>query len=198
MQSSKNPTSPKGRWAKKILDWALPILVILMLAIPSVRVFIAGNLQRVIMLTGVFNTSVKKELSIPLEEDIVFTTAEGETQKLSSIQTKYIFINYWATWCPPCVAELPSISGLKGKLPENQVTFLLFSQDEDYQKSVDFLRKRAPNLNSFRQISRMPDPFMHNSIPRTYIIDNERNTIVYEHVGIGDYNTRAMVKFLSQ
>ncbi|MGH2643105.1 MAG: TlpA family protein disulfide reductase, partial [Chitinophagaceae bacterium] len=68
--------------------------------------------------------------------DIYFKDGNGHTFSLSSLKGKVVFINFWATWCPPCRAELPSIKKLYEKFKDNnKIMFLMVDVDEEYKHS---------------------------------------------------------------
>ena len=102
-----------------------------------------------------------------------FTLADGgQTVSLASLRGHTVVLNFWATWCVPCVEELPSLLVLQHRMP--QITILAISQDEDpaayrqflLDNHVDFLTLRDPS-------ARVPHLYGTLKIPETYIIDRK-------------------------
>lgn len=95
---------------------------------------------------------------------------ESRSIELSQLRGHTIVLNLWATWCIPCVAELPSLLALQHRFP--QLTVLAISQDDDpstyrqflLDNHVDFLTLRDPS-------ARIPHLYGTVKIPETYIID---------------------------
>ena len=109
----------------------------------------------------------------------------------------YTFINYWATWCAPCVAELPEFETLIGS---NQKDFenirFIFASHEENDKINDFINERDIDLpyNSYKYSLR-PHFINHKSIPSSYLID-EKNAIAYKFSGVKKWNTAFYKKLL--
>ena len=101
--------------------------------------------------SGVLDRS-KKGSEMP---DLVLKDASGKEAKLASFKGKPLLINLWATWCAPCVAELPALDQL-AKDRAGALTVLAVSQDLDAAgggtdtKVAAFLKERAPGLAPWR------------------------------------------------
>lgn len=176
---------------KKGLDWLFPALLLLMLIYSPARVFIAGNMQRLLMTIGLFRADGATTEST-YEDGLLLMDEDGTTISLNSIDKPYAFINIWATWCPPCVAEIPSISSLQRDIPQDSCAFIMISQDDDFQKALNFMERKAPNLPVFRQASRLPSFMSGNSIPRSYVVDIQNQKVIYTNNGLANYNTKAI------
>lgn len=89
---------------------------------------------------------------------------------LSRYRGKVVVLNFWATWCPPCIEELPTLMELQSKMP--QVAVIAISTDEDADAYKDFLTKHHLNLTTVRdgqqRVSSMYGTFRY---PETYVID---------------------------
>ena len=99
---------------------------------------------------------------------------------------KATFISYWATWCPPCIAELPSIEKLYTDYGA-QVNFILIT-NEDSEVVTRFLEKKGYDLPVFISRMRTPDALYDNSIPTNYIIDGTGKIIIKE-TGAADWDS---------
>lgn len=74
--------------------------------------------------------------------DFNFVSDNGDLVQLSSFHGKIVVIDFWATWCPPCVAQFPHYDSLKTKFKEKEVVFLSISIDESKARWEKFLKKR--------------------------------------------------------
>lgn len=101
-------------------------------------------------------------------------------------QGKVVFLSYWATWCPPCIAELPSIQKLYDDYGD-EIEFVLLTEEAP-ETVREFLEKREYNLPAF--VPRMPIPkaLYERSIPTNYIID-KRGKVVVKEQGATDWNS---------
>jgi len=114
-----------------------------------------------------------------------FEIEKGKTVSIKDYEGKVVWINFFATWCGPCRAELPLLHKEVWEKYKNNTKFtvLIFGREEGWQKVTDF-----KNANQFT-FSMLPDEnrnifklFATQSIPRNVIIDKD-GTIVYQSVG---------------
>lgn len=61
--------------------------------------------------------------------DVTFTDGAGKTRTLSEFRGRPVLVNFWATWCPPCIAEMPSLDALQAKLGQERLALVALSQD---------------------------------------------------------------------
>ncbi|MAU16921.1 MAG: thiol-disulfide oxidoreductase [Muricauda sp.] len=118
---------------------------------------------------------------------------DGGQTNLQSHKGEVILINVWATWCPPCVAELPGFVELYEDY-KDKATFMFVANDEK-QKVEAFLDKKGYGLPVYFQGSASPQELESNSIPVTYILDKQGN-IVVDKTGAANWNsekTRALL-----
>ncbi|MDF0708854.1 MAG: TlpA disulfide reductase family protein [Bacteroidota bacterium] len=111
---------------------------------------------------------------------------EGRPTNLQSKKGEVILVNVWATWCPPCVAELPGFVDLYSDY-KDKVSFAFVANDEK-DKVVAFLKKKGYELPVYFQASAMPSELESGSIPVTYIIDRKGN-IVVDKTGAANWNS---------
>ena len=103
---------------------------------------------------------------------------KGNQVLFSSLNEKPVFLNFWATWCPPCVAEMPGIIELHEKY-KNEVNFILVS-NESAEKVLSFAKKHNFDEDLFYQNTSLPAIFSSQSIPTTFIISREGMVVVSE------------------
>lgn len=100
---------------------------------------------------------------------------EGKPVDISGYEGKRIVLNFWATWCGPCIAEMPSMEVARKELQDEGYVFLLLS-DEPHDRIKQFKDDRGFEF----EFLRMLDPLKSQgifSIPQTYIIDREGNVV---------------------
>lgn len=94
---------------------------------------------------------------------------EGQQTNFQELSNKPVFLNIWATWCPPCVAELPGILDLYEEYGD-RVHFIIVSNEKPNHVH-DFLKDHDYSQSPFYLSATIPQDFASNSIPATYIID---------------------------
>ena len=96
----------------------------------------------------------------------------GSTVTLPNFGGKLLVLNFWATWCPPCVQETPSLSAFAAAYAAKGVVVLGVSVDKDEKAYNAFLQKFRPNFLTARELQLHEDygTFMY---PETYIIDSK-------------------------
>jgi thiol-disulfide isomerase/thioredoxin len=159
-----------------------------------------GYLIRGLMSVGFFQanptgyTRNHQELNnIP---DIQFKDAAGNTTSLSALRSKVVFINYWATWCPPCIAEMPKVNELYKKFRNDpKVIFLLVDVDNDLTKAKAFMLKNRYDLPLYTQISNVPEALLDGTIPTTLVF-NKDGKLIYKHSGVADYGSEEFEEFI--
>ncbi|WP_350291243.1 TlpA disulfide reductase family protein [uncultured Croceitalea sp.] len=111
----------------------------------------------------------------------------GEKVNLTSKKDNVLVINYWATWCPPCVAEMPSLVALYNDYG-NKVKFVFLASD-DKAKVETYLEKNRYKFPVFFELEKSPKILQAASLPTTYIIDKSGNVILKE-IGAANWNSK--------
>lgn len=143
-------------------------------------------------------TTQVTEPAQPKASDISFKDKSGETVSINSLKGKVVFINFWATWCPPCIQEMPSINQLKQSFKGNDdIVFLLVDVDANIEKSTAFMAKNKYDLPVYIPTSNIPRDYLGDAIPTTVIIDKSGDMIARMEGG-RDYTSPEMVKGLKE
>ncbi len=100
---------------------------------------------------------------------------------------KVTFISYWATWCPPCIAELPGIERLYKDFG-TRMDFILIS-NEDPEVVQRFLEKKNYDLPAFIPRMAPPEKLFEQSIPTNYVLDTTGKIIIKE-TGAADWDSK--------
>ena len=114
--------------------------------------------------------------------------ATGKIVSLQEYKGKMIFINFWATWCPPCIAEMPSMQKLYDDY-KNKIVFLFVTTDS-FEKANKFSTKEGLSLPIYQSVSNPPLELESSTIPATYLIDKQGN-VVTAKIGAADWNSES-------
>ena len=130
--------------------------------------------------------AAQKSETKPAKFGFTFKDAAGKKVALSSFKGKVIILDFWATWCVPCKAEIPGFIELQKKYGEKGLQVVGLSVDDSQsmaKKYVDEMKMNYPVLlaEGKEDILRAYDPI--NSIPVSVIIDRQ-GRIVARHIGI--------------
>ena len=121
-------------------------------------------------------------------------TLDGEAVSLESFRGKTVLLNHWATWCGPCVAEMPSLAALHESIDRDDVAIVLVST-EDGHTIRSFLERKGLSLPAY-VAEGVPAVFETRGIPATFILD-PAGAIVYSHVGAANWNSDGCREFLN-
>lgn len=119
--------------------------------------------------------------------------AHGNRVELSSLSGKVVFINFWATWCPPCIKEMPSIRRLHKKYKENKdFVVLLVDVDGNFKLSQAFLKLRGIDLPVYVAESEIPPEFLPAGVPTSLLIDRA-NFVAARQIGGANYTSPEII-----
>lgn len=189
----------KKKWYSfdNMLTVVLVIFVVLMIVHPGVKATVIQGLMKV----GLFQPKVAKENSqITTESNndysAVFHTAEGKIIDGEMLKNKVVFINFWATWCAPCLAELPSINKFYQQFKNNpDIVFLMIDADNDLQKSTSFMEKKNYDMPVVSAQGNIPTEWYSGTLPTTIVLDKNGN-IRYRQTGAAEYSNKKFSKFI--
>ena len=127
-----------------------------------------------------------------------FTVSDETTSiHLASYRGRVVLLSFWATWCEPCVVEMPSLLALHHDQPDLAILAVSVDQDPDAYRS--FLARRHVDLISVRDPAETAAKLYHSSAwPETYLIDRQ-GVIRRKFVGAQDWSSpevRAYLKSL--
>lgn len=181
---------------KKYLANSLFMVVLMViLFVPSGKALVMEGLMKI----GLFQPNLpavpasKSLLAMP---DAALQGTNGQIIHLANLKGKVIFINFWATWCPPCVAEMPGIKELYEKLKDNKnIVFLIVDADHNFKKSVPFMQKHRFTMPLYQLAGPVSESLVSNSIPTTTIIDRN-GRVTFHHEGSADYSNPKVLSYL--
>jgi len=128
-----------------------------------------------------------------------FTVQDSDRKiTLSELRGKVVVLNFWATWCAPCVEELPSLVNLQQRMRNKGITVLAVSVDQDESLYRRFVQDHNVNLLTVRDANQKSNNLYGTfKFPETYIID--RNGVMRrKFIGPVDWATPEVVDFLSK
>jgi peroxiredoxin len=128
-----------------------------------------------------------------------FTVKDSDrTVTLSQLKGQVVVLNFWATWCAPCIEEMPSLVRMQQFMKAKGVTVLAVSIDVDENAYREFLKQHGVNLLTVRDPEeKTPGLYGTHMWPETYIID--RNGIVRrKFIGAVDWTEPEVVDYLGK
>lgn len=117
------------------------------------------------------------------------TDNNGQVFDLSQAQGKVIFLNTWATWCPPCIAEMPVLQELYNKYRNNPDIVFLFATTDPKPTVDKFMTDKGYQLPVYYVQSAPPQLLASNTIPITFLI-GKNGDIAIRKVGAADWNSK--------
>lgn len=191
---------------KNLIEYGIFAVVILGLYISGLHTEVIGFAQRGLLATGAMNPDFElvEEYNNSIENLVTkadfsmnLINSKGEKVTMEQYRGKTIFINIWATWCPPCIAEMPSINAMYKDIDHDKIEVLMVSFDQKFEKAVEFKDQKKFDFEVYRIDGRVPQMYNSQSIPTTYIIDS-KGDLVFTHMGMADYNRKDFKEFLKR
>jgi cytochrome c biogenesis protein CcmG, thiol:disulfide interchange protein DsbE len=128
-----------------------------------------------------------------------FTVKDADRQvTLSQLRGQVVVLNFWATWCPPCVEETPSLVQMQQRLKDKGITVLAVSVDADDGAYRRFLKDHGVNLLTVRDADQKSNN-LYGTIrfPETYIIDRQ-GVVRRKFIGAVDWNSPEITDYLAK
>jgi len=126
-----------------------------------------------------------------------FTDMQGNRMTFADLRGKVVLVNLWATWCPPCRAELPSLDGLWKRFEGNDGVRVLCISTEKAEVVRAHPVSGSVNMPLYVFDSEVPEELSAEGLPTTYIFDT-RGRVVFGHMGMADWNTPEVASFLEK
>lgn len=201
----KNKTSPRQdaatnspwRFLKKHgVSLVMAALLVVLIVSPQAKSIVIRQLMK----TGLFNASINE----PSEDrrassvDFSFKDQAGVMHHTKELRGKVVFINFWASWCPPCIAEFPSIEQLYTEFKDHpDVFFLTINQDDDAPAGKAFLEKSGFSVPFYQGAGSFPEEIYSGALPTTVVLD-KNGAIRYHKAGFANYSSDRFIQQIHQ
>ena len=191
------PTPEKRSWKRPALEWGFVILFIAFLRFTDQGTVVQGWMQRAVLATGIFqaDTNWAEDEALPASYDLALETLDGEPVHMESFRGRTIFLNLWATWCAPCLAEMPYIQGLYDEVGEEGIEFVAIATDDDPDIARRFIENKGYTFPTYRVVGVMPERYRSPTLPTTWVISPD-GKVATVHAGMANYNTRGFRSFI--
>ncbi len=189
----------KTKSKANIISDILLVLLIIAFIIPQTRVQLGALVNKAKILIVSPSVNSEKDMIKLKNEDyeMAFQNLDGVSVDISKLKGKVIFLNFWATWCPPCIAEMPNIQKLYDKYKDNSdVAFFMVSNQK--QKTVkDFIEDKGYTFPVYINSFSLPKVFEYSSIPTTFVISKDGKIVIRE-TGAEDWSSKAMYDIMDK
>lgn len=177
-------------------EWSLWLGIPLVLYLTGLHTEVLGGMQRVILATGLVQADTQAKQEVDASYNIQLRSLDGQLTSLRELKGKVIFLNVWATWCPPCVAEMPGIQKLYDQVKSEDIVFVMISVDDNLAKVQKFIQRKEYTFPVYQLADgSIPSVYASPSIPTTFVISPE-GKIVMRHEGMADYNSEKFKTYL--
>jgi cytochrome c biogenesis protein CcmG, thiol:disulfide interchange protein DsbE len=136
-----------------------------------------------------------------------FSVADADRRvTLDQFRGQILVLNFWATWCPPCIEEMPSLVQMQHKMQSKGVTVLAISLDDDSDAYHTFLQQHKIDMLTVREggtrgetgvVAEVSSKYGTFKVPETYIIDRD-GIIRRKFIGPVDWNKIEVIEYLSR
>lgn len=128
-----------------------------------------------------------------------FTVQDSQTTiTLSQFRGQVVVLNFWATWCPPCVEEIPSLVEMQRRMKSKGITVLAVSVDVDENAYKQFVKDHNVNLLTVRDPNQKSNELYGTfKFPETYVIDR-KGIMRRKFIGAVDWTDPEIAEFLSR
>ena len=128
--------------------------------------------------------------------DLVVELSDGFRHSVTARSDRYQLIHFWATWCPPCVKEIPSLSGLARRDPARLRVWAV-STDPRWENLRDFFRGRVPDHVVRDPRGEEIHAYSVRGLPDSYLV-NPEGRVVARFAGGQDWGAKEMDEILSR
>ena len=178
-----------------VIGFLIGALISALIIIVGIYVYIQKQMNELSMPAGAIQLSPPE---MPVETRVNLNwnlkTLSGTQINLENeYEDKVIFINFWATWCPPCIAEMPSIEKLYQKF-KDRIGFACIS-NESLSTIKEYKTRNKYSFTMYQSKMDIPKEFNLTIIPATFIISRDR-IIAFKHEGPADWSHQKVIEYL--
>lgn len=179
---------------KNIVNGIFILLLLILIFNPNAKTFFLKQLMSIGLMKAEIQTNVS--IRYPGNVSFNFINSNGKIISTDKLKGRVLFVNFWASWCPPCRAEMSSLGSLYDKLKNDSgFVFLFINEDEDKVKAENFLTKYRYTFPIIVSSGNVPEAVFSHTLPTTVIIGRD-GKIVFRHEGMAGYDTESFIKQL--
>jgi thiol-disulfide isomerase/thioredoxin len=182
---------------RDFIEWGVIICIGAILYFTGLHTQVIGTLQGFVLETGIIRPDISEEKPVGYADyGFVLMDSDGNQLRGEQLNGKVVFMNFWATWCPPCIAEMPDINDLYLEMNENEnLKFIMISLDDDFNKAINFVKRKEFDFEIYRFVTPIPETYASKVIPTTYVISSNKEIVVKKE-GMAKYDSRSFKNFL--
>ena len=161
-------------------------------------------LMRQVASTGFLNSSISEPKETQNNSTkisyagFMLRNEDGNITDISAFQNKVVFINFWASWCPPCRAEFPSVQKMYDHYKNNpDMVFLTVTLDDNTALGKSYLKEKGFTVPFLTPAGNIPDVLYSGSLPTTVVLDR-KGEIRLHHKGLADYSKDSFYKQIDE
>jgi len=143
-------------------------------------------------LSGRINTKRRGEAP-----DFIAKDFHGNTIALNKLRGKYVLLDFWASWCAPCMREMPEIKSIRGKYSPKKLEIISITLDDDYNSFKAALEKIKPSWIEIYNNRDLINKYVIAPIPQLYLIDRD-GYVIYNKEEEKDYDLTKLKQLLNQ
>nr|MBC7613413.1 TlpA family protein disulfide reductase [Pseudopedobacter sp.] len=203
-QINQQPSKNLSKW----LNWSniSAVIFVVFIGVLLISPTAKGMVIQGLMKIGLFQPDIPNQSGTTVTNNsknvektgVLFKDENGKVFDLADFKDKVVFINFWTTWCPPCIAEMPSINKLQHKYKDNKdIVILMVNADNQLEKSQVFMKKNNYDLKVFTPASQIPSELLEQALPTTVLL-NKKGEIAFRHEGGADYENKEFQKFIEK
>ena len=136
------------------------------------------------------------KIEIPYEAPALkLLNIDDEIVDLKTLKGKVVIINFWATWCPPCRREMPSLQKLYNKIKNKDIVILAVDVGEDADKVDDYLSNISPEITFMSLLdsnSQAMSDWKVMGLPSTFVV-NKKGQVVLKAIGGREFDNKIIV-----
>ena len=185
-------------WLRKNIGEIIFAACFAAVMLTDLRLPVLSTVQRGLLATGLWRATPPASPAGPLVRFASLRTEnpkphphkplDGRPANLRQFRGKVVLVNLWASWCPPCLAEMPGLQALYQKTDTAKVAFVCISLDANPNQARALLKRKGYTLPVFFPAAPLPAPFDSPTVPSTVILTPD-GQLADRHHGMADYDT---------
>jgi thiol-disulfide isomerase/thioredoxin len=182
--------------SKKCKKWIMVLSAYSFIYLTGLQSEIFGNLQRILLRYGFFQPELNQiHYAIPKNMDFQLLSLDNQPVNITDFKGKVIFLNFWATWNPPSIAEMPNIQSLFLKTNSDDIAYIMVAMDKDEDNVKKFLKRKGYTFPVYRLSNSVPGIFESAALPATFVICPQ-GKIVTRMEGLTQYDNEHFISFI--